>query len=470
MSKTKGKKRERGKRGGGSLTLRGAVWLARWTDKNGRQHSRSTGETDRAKAEDRLRVFASEAIADSIEEAKARAAIQYDGRKAEEAAFLAKQKEATPALSIAEGWEAFLNSPNPDDRRRRKPTAKASAASLRMLECQYGIFTRWLLDTYGAETVTEMRQVTPEVARAFCDTIRATKSATTFNKYVAFLSRVWRNVAANRDLDARITVNPFEGIDTEGQREHIREPITEGQFREILKHVEGEMKTLFLLGYEAGMRMGDAATLKWKGVRMDARCIVYTPIKTERKAGTKATPPIPARLFAQLSRTPPAEREGYVIPGIADRYVNGQQRRLVEEVQGILAASGIETKGETADGEARARSAIDYGFHSLRHGYISNLGNGGTPLDVARKFAGHVSEEMSARYFHPNEESNARAIRRLDGLARRGRGAEDAETPADATDAAERPLDALAAILARLDADELKQAGELFKAERKRRA
>ena len=461
MSKRKSASTRR-ERGGGSLTLRGAVWLARWTDKNGRQHSRSTGETDRARAEDKLRLFASEALEDSIEKAKARAVIQYDGRKAEEAAFLAKQKEATPALSLAEGWEAFLNSPNPDDRRKRKPTATASARSLQMLECQYGIFTRWIRDTYGAEAVTEMRQVTPEVARAFCDTIRAAKSATTFNKYVAFLARVWRNVGANSGLDARITENPFDGIDTEEQREHVREPITESQFREILKHVSGEMKTLFLLGYEAGMRMGDAACLDWRDVDLDARRIVYTPRKTESKAGTMATPPIPARLFAALSRTPPADREGYVLPGIADRYLNGRQRRLVEEVQGILAESGIETKGETADGEARARCAVDYGFHSLRHGYISNLANGGTPLDLARKFAGHVSEEMSARYFHVNDESNARAIRRLDGLARRAKGGRGAEIPAGAGTRAERPLDALAAIVARLDAAQLEEAARII--------
>ena len=109
--------RQRGERGGGSLTLRGTVWLARWFDRNGRRHSRSTGESDRARAEDKLRLFASEAIADTIEEAKQRAVIQYEGRRAEEAAFLARQKEATPALALAEGWEAFLDSPNPDDRR-----------------------------------------------------------------------------------------------------------------------------------------------------------------------------------------------------------------------------------------------------------------------------------------------------------------------------------------------------------------
>ena len=463
-------KRIRGERGGGSLTLRGTVWLARWTDKNGRQHSRSTGESDRAKAEDKLRLFASEAIADTIEEAKARAVIQYEGRRAEEAAFLARQKEATPALSLAEGWEAFLDSPNPDDRRRRKPTAKASPAALRMLECQYGVFTRWIADTYGGE-VTEMRQITPEVARAFCETIRTTRSATTFNKYVALLTRVWRHIAANPALDARLTCNPFEGIDTEAQREHVREPITEAQFREILKHVSGEMKTLFLLGYEAGMRMGDAACLDWRDVDLDARRIVYTPRKTESKAGTMATPPIPARLFAALSRTPPADREGYVLPGIADRYLNGRQRRLVEEVQGILAESGIETKGETADGEARARRAVDYGFHSLRHGYISNLANGGTPLDLAKKFAGHVSEEMSARYFHVNDESNARAIRRLDGLARRAKGGRGADIPAGAGTRAETRLDELARLLADMDAGELAAAAKVFESETtKRRA
>jgi integrase len=457
-------KRKRGERGGGSLTLRGTVWLARWTDKNGRPHSRSTGERDREAAEEKLRLYTSEVIENTQEKAKARAIIQYDGRIAEERAFRARQKEATPALSLSEGWEAYLGSPNPDASKRRK-NRKASAATLVMMECQYRVFTRWVSDTYGAE-VTEMRQITPAVANEFCDMIRTTRSANTLNKYIALLSRIWRFIMANGNLDARILENPFDGIETEDMCEHIREPITEDQFREILKHVSGEMKTFFLLGYECGLRQGDAACLVWKDVNFDKHRIEYTPHKTKR-AATKAYPPIPARLFAQLSKTPPAERVGYVLPEIAARYMSGRRRGLVAEVHRILEESGIETQGETTDGETRARNAISYGFHSLRHGYISNLGNDNISLDLAKQYAGHVSEDMSRRYFHVDDESNARTRRVLDARAERAAAAEDTEAPAIGAEAAETPLEVLAGLLEKMDTRELEEAARMLAAKRK---
>lgn len=449
----KGKaKANRHKHGNGTLVLRGAVWLARWTGPDGRKVSRSTGTGDKEEAERKLREFASESIKDNIEASRARALAYFDGRKAEEDAFLQQQRDATPALALADGWEAFLESPNPSGRIHRKPTGTASAPALHVLECQYGVFVSWVRDCYNADRrnpvkIVEMRQVTKEAAQRFADFIREKHSPTTYNKYIQLLARIWRYVAANPDIDSRIAANPFESIDSAAKNEHSREPITEEQFKAILENVTGEMRLLFLLGYEAGMRLGDAATIGWKEVDMVRRKIVYTPNKTERKAGTIAQPPIPARLFDELAKTPPAERKGAVLPGLAEKYQHGNRDGITKGIQRILEGCGIATKCEIGKDERRARRAVDYGFHSLRHGYISNLGNAGVPLALAKVYAGHVSEEMSAHYFHESGESNARSIDKLNQVAAGDGGGN---------------LAALRDLLAVLSPDELRQARQLI--------
>ena len=53
------------------------------------------------------------------------------------------------------------------------------------------------------------------------------------------------------------------------------------------------------------------------------------------------------------------------------------------------------------------------GFHSLRSTFITRLGEAGVPLPVVRDMVGHVSEEMTMRYFRSDDAMAKRAIEAL---------------------------------------------------------
>ena len=54
-----------------------------------------------------------------------------------------------------------------------------------------------------------------------------------------------------------------------------------------------------------------------------------------------------------------------------------------------------------------------FGFHSLRSTFITRLGEAGVPLAVVREMVGHVSEDMSQRYFRADDSMAAKAIAAL---------------------------------------------------------
>lgn len=241
-------KRRGHEHGAGNLTLRGGKWLARWSDANGNRHSRTTGESDRAKAEEKLREFTSEARTATIEAAAERAQIQYKGRIEEERAFLAKREAEAPALAIADAWQAYLDCADRPD---------TGEATLAMYACQFNRFKAWLsgYDTEERKTgkdgkaklskrhtkgyneaVTELREVDGATAAAFLKTLAATRSANTFNKYIVFFRHFWKTLYKA----AKLTCNPWEDFKKKHELTHARRELT---VDELARVIEAEART-----------------------------------------------------------------------------------------------------------------------------------------------------------------------------------------------------------------------------------
>ena len=100
-----------------------------------------------------------------------------------------------------------------------------------------------------------------------------------------------------------------------------------------------------------------------------------------------------------LEETPAKRRRGPIVPALAalyDGHAGGIG--LVRKVQAVFRAAGIET---TSEGEHRR--AVDVGFHSLRHTYVSLCANAGVPLAIVQAIVGHTSVAMTEHYFHAED-------------------------------------------------------------------
>jgi integrase len=62
-----------------------------------------------------------------------------------------------------------------------------------------------------------------------------------------------------------------------------RDCFTPDQLRALLGAAEGDMKTLILLGYYTGARLGDCANMRWDQVNFAQVVIDFTPQKTRTK-------------------------------------------------------------------------------------------------------------------------------------------------------------------------------------------
>ena len=413
------------------------AWIARFMV-DGKTIQKSTGTENRAEAEKRLQVIAAELGITARNAAETLRHVQ-DHLAGEEARIERARQEAqdaAPALRIADAWEEYANGLNHRDWDKSTVTHYEGRAAA---------FAAWMGKRYPK--TKELRAVTSEQAEEFMREIRDTRSAKTFNDYRALLSMLWEGLAKNPK--ARIERNPWKEIRPLAKDTHTRRALTVEELRRVCGAVQGEMRLLFAVGIYTGLRLGDAVTLEWGAVDLVRGFIVTKPHKTE-KHGTIAQIPLVPYLAAMLEETPPEERTGAIMPTLAERYgMSGGAKYISNKIQAAFKACGIETNAGSGrmNASGTERQAVEVGFHSLRHTYVSLLGNSGVPLAVAKKIVGHINEDMTEHYFHANDEALRAAAAALPAIGT------DAETPAAIEDAAGDIMRDFQAIIERMDAD-----------------
>ena len=361
----------------GWLKKRGNIFFACWRHK-GKVHVKTTGQTVRRRAEEELaRIVAPYRLVNEAETVRALAA-RADVLDAAAA-------EATPALTLAEGWSAYLGAGNRPD---------TGAATLEQYEVQYDRFRRWIAKAHPE--ITHMREVTVDHAREFRASIEADRrSPRTCNAYLNLLALVWRVLAET----ARTTVNPWTPDHVARKKQENgtgRQELPVDVLRVVVERAEGEMRTLFAVGLYCGLRLGDACRLSWEEVDFDRGAIVTTPHKTAGSSGAMVAIPIAPPLRRVLQEIRPARPRGPIMPELAALYAR-RPRGVVQKVQDHFAACGIETVARLAN---RERQRVLVGFHSLRHSFISHAAMAGWPEALVRAIVGHTSSQVTKRYIH----------------------------------------------------------------------
>ena len=239
------------------------------------------------------------------------------------------------------------------------------------------------------------------------------KSAASANLAVSVLRAVFSD-ARRKGI---ILTNPAEAAELVHAAPNERQPFTDDTIALLLAAAGWEWRGMILLGAHAGLRIGDAAGLKWTAIDLAAGTLTFAPQKTSRRMHGK-----PQRIamhselhsyFAGLPLASVASKP--VFPSLHNRIAGGHQG-LSNAFAALMNKAGIAyAVSDKPKGKGRGFSA--FSFHSLRHTFISRLANAGITADVRKEIAGHSSDDVHRRYTHLDVSTQQRALESLKPFA-----------------------------------------------------
>ncbi len=330
----------------------------------------------------------------------AEAEAEAEARENARAKIAAERK----ALKIADAWKKFTD---PDERL----APECSARNLSNYRGYWQRFSDWLAEQ--PEQPELMRDVTETLAKRFANHLEETAaSGNTFNKYRAFLLSFFNALAKH----IRGGDNPFDAIRRkEKVKAAKRRDLTAEELRTVLSNADGELALLLWIGATTGLRLGDAATLRWSAIDLHRGIIRLDTRKTDTDVVIGIIPV----LAELLERMPPEGRQGYLLPTLATQYLNLKQRtHMVARIQRYFTACGIEIHRVGTGAGTGKRAVTEVGFHSLRHSFATICGNAGTAESVTQRLLGHSRAAMTHYYQHSTESAATDTAKRLDGMFR----------------------------------------------------
>lgn len=260
-------------------------------------------------------------------------------------------------------------------------------------QMKYKQVTRDWLEFLGRKAEKPLEAVTKAEAIAFRDHLsKVGLSARTTNQTVKLL----RGIYADAVEQSLLNRNPFTGVDSlrevaEGVR---RVPFSNAEVAALIKHAEGDWQGMVILAATTGLRLMDAARLKWSNLDLKAKLIRVRTAKT----GAKLELPIHPRFSTWLKAQTRGIGAAPVFPSLADKGGPGKSglsmsfKRLMDRA-GI--AAGV---ARQADEKGRGRSTSQKSFHSLRHFAASQLAAAGVRAEIARQITGHADAETHGDY------------------------------------------------------------------------
>jgi integrase len=310
------------------------------------------------------------------------------------------EDKQNPPLPIAQAWATFIASPNRPD---------SGEETLYQYKCQWDAFADWMREQHP--DISTLRSVTSDLAEEYAATLNGGRfSPNTYNKHLNLLTLVFRVVKPK----ARLLENPWEGIQRKRLATHSRRELTVDELKKVCQSATGELKTLLALGVYCGLRLGDAATLRWGETDLRRGIITRIPNKTGRRNPKPVIIPIHPTLREILGETPAESRGDYILPELAALYQN-RIDLVTDRIQAHFKACGIKPY-KHGTGKAGKRAVLEVGFHSLRHTFVSLCRESNAPLAVVESIVGHSNPAMTRHYTHVGEIAAGQAVAALPAL------------------------------------------------------
>lgn len=312
-------------------------------------------------------------------------------------------------------------------RNRARKTLKAALSSW-MTECESstapGTLTRYrtLVDAFivhqgAGDKGPMLDEITPDNIRAFQESRRATRSASTANLERQLLKTFFAWTIANEWLKS----NPVAAVKRtklSGEEKARKRAFTIDELKIIFAKCPDDFwRFAVLAGFYTGQRLGDLVCLQWGGVDLQENVVRLTQGKTERAVQVPMRPALRTALAARRAQVGKVKPTDYVWPEQADTYQRHGVSPLSARFFELMVECGLaqpRSRREEPIGGRRKMSPIS--FHSLRHTFVTLLKATGGTQSVAKELAGHGSDAVSDHYTHNAPETLAKAINALPEL------------------------------------------------------
>ncbi|MFA6715456.1 MAG: tyrosine-type recombinase/integrase [Victivallaceae bacterium] len=352
-------------------------------------------------------------FADTLEEAEKEIerliAISKSKSEIELAVFTAQAKniiKEKSSLSIAEAFKVFENNPTRPDT-LPETLARHLLAWNEFLEIlkQNNPDARTLID------------ITDSDAERYAQSL-ADKSPRVYNSRVGSLKLIFRILERQSGLKE----NPFRYMRRKTEQAKSKKELTDEQLLQVFESIDktyplsiphrDEMKILFRLGAYTGMRLKDCCLLKTESINFVNNTIAVVPSKTQKTSAKRVMIPIHPDLLELLKEVD--KNQEYVLPEVADRYLRNPTGVDSSACRIIWYAIGTKPpKGKLPE---RLKG---YGFHSLRHSFVSFCANAGVPLAVVQEIVGHNNVAVTHIYSHLSLDTLRTAVAAVPGKAKK---------------------------------------------------
>ncbi len=364
-----------------SIHKRGGLspyWYAAFYNADGRRSFKSTGTTDKTKAQ-RIALEWSE----TAKEGRSGTLTEHRIRKTMSDIFLRANREKMATGSVRQFLDEWLKA-------KELEVAESSLP-------EYTRSVRTLLDSLGTKSDRPVDAITRNDALAFRAALAQRIGPASVNKTLRILRGAWTQAKETALTLDNVFPSSIELKEKSGTK---RRPLTMPELKKVLEVCNDEWRGMVLLGLYTGQRLGDLAGLTWGCVDLEGKIVSFTTTKTDRPMQIPLAEPLHRYLLARPSADTP---DAPVLPDIHATLASGGSGTLSRQFGEILARAGLVTRKphrKTGKGRDARRTSGGLSFHCLRHTATSLLKNAGVSDVVAREIIGHDSEAISRVYTH----------------------------------------------------------------------
>jgi integrase len=324
---------------------------------------------------------------------------------------VARQMESAHRTSLAKG-EVGIREPKATPllaefcTDRVEPWAKASfEKSCRKNWLWYRTGVR-ALTAYKPLASARLDEITGEVASEFAGhRLREGMQVSTANNSLRVLRRIL-NLAV--EWDVLSTAPKIKTLPGERRRERVITPQEEAKYLAAAQELLASIATILA---DTGMRPEECFRLRWEHVtwingRNGALLVTHGKTSAARRV-IPMTPRVRTVLESRWEATEKPE-EGWVWPA-PTRTGHVEPSSLRKQH-----AKAFRTIAEEA-AKREEKPVRPFVLYSLRHTFLTRLGQSGCDVWTLARIAGHSSINISVRYVHPSEGAILDAISRLGG-------------------------------------------------------
>jgi len=314
-----------------------------------------------------------------------------------QARSIIKKKER---IILEDVWDCFLKNPLRPD---------SGKSTLKGYKCYWNKLTEIL-----PPNIEYFEQITEKEANNFMANIsNSGVSNRTYNATLQAVKLIFKVLLKSGEI------NPFSKIPKKTKQQISRKELTRDQVIKILDAFsddslyllnKSEMEVLFNIGAWTGLRLKDCVLLTWNDVNLNKKILTVKPSKTARKTDRTVKVPIHPKLALKLNEALNWKTDDFVLPKTSERYSKNPSG-VRKDCTKVIKYTGIEQTYTKPKGRSRQPSL--YGFHSLRHSFVSFCAEVGVPMATVQAIVGHGSPAMTRHYTHIGVDNLTNAVNKL---------------------------------------------------------